>query len=305
MYTIESLKEINKTYDREHRVTQQDVDKVNGYVDLLQSTRTADKPQPGDLLRLTDKIGVYYHYARIASRKQINITGRSEIDVCHWPEAPWLNCPDPEISKYTLSICGSSYDSVPDGELTYIGTDKAYFKDWGHNGACRDGAVLFSATVNVWEYVEPNPVFPPEYTTKKWDKQTIYFKSRHKISKNDSGHTIFGNGIAFHTHEEYRIWLQTYKGVEFRGVSPDHTVVFLYRETQYYISREEWDTLDLPLDTRMCNGIILVKVRYDDENRAIHAYRFTNDGSKINRRLYCPFERAKGADLTELLELIH
>ena len=68
-------------------------------------------------------------------------------------------------------------------------------------------------------------------------------------------------------------------------------VVFTYREKGYLISKEEWKELDLPIDTRMCNGIIFVKVKYDDENHIVHTYRYTNDGSE-NWKTHKPYEIA-------------
>jgi hypothetical protein len=87
-------------------------------------------------------------------------------------------------------------------------------------------------------------------------------------------------------------------GVEFKGHWPNQTVVFLYKEHDHLISKEEWDKLDLPRDTRQCNGINLCKVRYDEENHCIHVYRFGNSGT-LDYRRYKPYELARGRNFSK------
>ena len=43
-YTVETLKPLNILYDHEHRLTQQDVDMANGYVELIERTRSEKIP---------------------------------------------------------------------------------------------------------------------------------------------------------------------------------------------------------------------------------------------------------------------
>ena len=113
--------------------------------------------------------------------------------------------------------------------------------------------------------------------------------------KNGSPYRYFGNGFAFETEKDLNAWLKTYKGVTFKGNWENQTVVFCYRASKYLISKDEWDNLNLPVDTRMCNGIIFVKVRYDDEQHIVHEYRYTNDGSD-NWRIHKPYELAREKD---------
>ena len=47
-------------YDHEHRLTQQDVDMANGYVELIERTRSEKIPQVGDRLIYVDRYGKYY-----------------------------------------------------------------------------------------------------------------------------------------------------------------------------------------------------------------------------------------------------
>lgn len=44
-YSIETLRELNVSYDREHWLTQDDVDMANNYVQLIERTRSEITPQ--------------------------------------------------------------------------------------------------------------------------------------------------------------------------------------------------------------------------------------------------------------------
>lgn len=44
-YSIETLRELNASYDREHWLTQDDVDMANNYVQLIERTRSEITPQ--------------------------------------------------------------------------------------------------------------------------------------------------------------------------------------------------------------------------------------------------------------------
>jgi predicted transcriptional regulator len=84
--------------------------------------------------------------------------------------------------------------------------------------------------------------------------------------------------------------------VGFPGYDANHSILFLYRETDKLVSRKEWDALDLPLDTRLVNGIIHVKVAYNDDAHMVTVYRFTNSGY-LDSREFGEYERAKGTAL--------
>lgn len=64
-YTVETLKPLNILYDHEHWLTQQDVDMANGYVELIERTRSEKTPQIGDRLIYVDRYGKYYGNALI------------------------------------------------------------------------------------------------------------------------------------------------------------------------------------------------------------------------------------------------
>ena len=49
-YSVETLRELNVSYDHEHGLTQKDVDMANSYVELIEQTRSEITPQIGDRL---------------------------------------------------------------------------------------------------------------------------------------------------------------------------------------------------------------------------------------------------------------
>lgn len=68
---METLKALNVSYDYDHRLTQEDTDMVNAYVELIEGTRSETTPQVGDRLIYTDRHGSHYGNALIEKpRKQ-------------------------------------------------------------------------------------------------------------------------------------------------------------------------------------------------------------------------------------------
>jgi len=76
-YTVETLKPLNVLYDREHRLTQQDVDMVNNYVELIEQTRSELTPKIGDRLVYVTEHGDYYGNARMP----LLMTGTQKKDI--------------------------------------------------------------------------------------------------------------------------------------------------------------------------------------------------------------------------------
>jgi hypothetical protein len=199
-------------------------------------------------------------------------------NICGQPNIPFIFLTDNK-NNIVCSASGGSWADIP-AKLKLIGKRKKEFKAWEHFETCSSKGVIFEATVNVWEYKEPNQ-FHGEYTTKDYDRHYIsYCADEQGNPKDASGYRYFGDGIAFFTKADYEAWRDTFRGVEFLGYSPDQTVVFLYKRIEKLVSETKFDNLDLPVDTRMCNGIIQVKVDYDDKNRTVTEYRYTNSGSK-------------------------
>lgn len=265
-YTLETLKPLNNRFLASHLfLIQWDVDMANKWVRRIEATRDQSKPMPMDTLRYYNEHGDYYRHALIASIKD----GQAEI--CEVPYTPFLYGNDKHVGG---SASGGAWTWLPVSDMVYVGQESRRFTDWGHCGACADGAVDFEATVNVWEYHAPNKLYG-EYNTKTWAKQHIQYREE----PSEFGYHWFGNGQAWKHEAEYRAWLETYKGVEFDGHWPGQKVVFHYRLVSHLISRAEWDALSLPTDTRMMNlTIIPIKYEYDDEQHQLHEYRYSNSG---------------------------
>lgn len=287
MYTLESLKPLNTVYDSEHRLDQDDVDAVNRFVELIGGTRS-EKPLPGDSIDFTDEYGHYNENTRV--RAVDDETGQLSIRVCS--HIPFIYREDNAQGFGFHNSGGGLLTSVAAVDLTYIGKREKTFAVFGHTYHPAHSAIYFQAWVNVWEYIAPNQKHPG-YSTKDWDKQYISYVEK---PADDSVYHFYGRNIAFRNSAEFKRWKATYKAVEFPGADQNHTILFLFRERSVLVSREEWDELDLPLDTRQQNGIIHVKVAYDDNAHVVTEYRFTNSGY-LDPKIIGPYERAKGVAL--------
>ena len=268
MYTKETLKRINPEYQAEHFITDSDVKMVNSWVTKIESSRDETKPMALDVLRYYTEWGEYYPHALIERVDENN----GEAYVCEQPYVPFLFTA--QNGKPGCSTSGGAWSYIPIEKMVYVGKEKRAFCDWGSCGACAHGAVDFAAEVNVWEYRDPQNRFG-EFYVNPWAREFI----DHLNEPTDLGYTIKSYGRAWKTEREYLAWLRTYKGVEFRGNWPNQTVVFYYRTGSHLLPREAWDTLELPTDTLMMNGTIMViKYEYDDENKVRHEYRYANRG---------------------------
>jgi len=288
MYTLESLKLLNTSFDSEHRLEQSDVEIVNRCVKLIERTRR-EMPCPGDNIEYTDEYGDYNKNTHILSLD--NETGRLSARIRPYAPCVCSKGDKNEVSFYPIS--GGRLASVNPAALTYISKQEKLLMVFGHCGVTGNGGVYFKTMVNSWEYISPDKKCPG-YSTKDWEKQTITYADNSSIYRyNDGQYTAFKDAV------ELQLWKNTYRAVEFPGTSPNQRTLFLYRENDKLVSRKEWDTLGLPLDTRFVNGIyrlIHVKVAYDDIAHMITTYRFTNSGY-LDAQKFGPYERAKGTEL--------
>lgn len=295
MYTVESLRQINPAYDMQYRVTQSDVDMVNKYVKAIVDSRGDTKIQVGDIVELTTAHGDYYCNAHIETYDE----EADRWSTCEQPYTPFIYFNNKGSLRCNTSE--GAWTALPNA-LKYIGKRTKAFCDFGHNGPCGGGAVHFEAEVSVWEYKEENPRYG-DYTTKDWDRFYVYYnadkpKNTHCCEdyKWSVSHQTMPH-LSFTAQKDYDAWLRTIRGVTFEGNLPNQTVVFGYKEKRHLIDKEAWLQLDLPKDTRQCNGINLVKVEYDAANHLINVYAFTNAGT-LDRLKYKPYELARGRDLT-------
>ena len=196
-----------------------------------------------------------------------------------------------EQALHFFASGGALASSIPTDALKHPGKRKKLFKVIGHGFLPTYNFITFTAEVNTWEYIAPNQRYPG-FSTKDWRIQYLSYREK----PNDDGYQYYGVNMVFRNRNEYQRWKHTYRGVEFPGEHPNHFAVFYYREQECLLSFDDWTSLNLPLDTRRCNGIIHVKVAYDDVNHMITTYRFTN-GGYLDEKQFSPFARAKGAML--------
>lgn len=275
-YTVETLIPLNAEYHIKHKVSQSDVEMANKHKTIIEASRTNDRIQLGDIVELTTQYGVFYENAHIdkwdeASRMWV---------VCETPFTPFVWHITSE-SNIKFSTGGGAWTNVPN-DIKLIGKRKKLFKIWGHCGCCESGAVSFEAEVNVWEYKHPEP-FHGEYSTKDYDRYYISHspKKEGKPSKYSIHCCRYDCDSTFDSVDDYSAWLKTFRGVEFMGYSPNQLVIFCYKRIEKLVSVDEYNVLGLPKDTRECNGVIEVKVFYDDALRTVTEYRYTNSGREL------------------------
>lgn len=243
-YDIESLKAINASYDSEHRVMQYDVDKANSYAKVIEETRNKDFPMIGDIVEYTDKYGDYYRNAHI---EQVH---DNELHIVERPYEPFITV-NVESKRYYTSTSGGAWAHIPK-KLKLIGTREKSFVDWGHCGACGNGAIRFYANVNVWECIETDS----EYTTRTHDKfymtiskQLNSHDYKYIITKGSQSHT------AFRTDEEYQAWLKTFHGIEV--IRNYNIVVWTFKQEEKCVPLKDYLKIDNAIiDSTMDNGDI-------------------------------------------------
>lgn len=276
--TKKELLKINVLYDYEHGLDDADVEMANKYINYIESTRDKKHPQTGDIIRYTTKYGDFYAKAHIDNQNDEN-----SFAVCLSPYIPFISSINEGLK---LSTSGGPWKSVKTCDLKYIGTAKKMFCDFGSCGWCANGAVNFEATVNVWEYTE-NDLLYGEYTTEYYKKMSI----RKLDEPSDFGYMIIGEGVAFKDEKDYQAFLKTYKAKVFTNPNPKTETIFMYKEINQLLSFNEWEQLkNCQIDTRLCNGsIITVKVQYNDCNKTVTVYRYSNCFEKADEIANKPY----------------
>ena len=109
-YTIETLSCINDDYIiANHGIRQRDVrdvDMVNAYIELIESSRSVSEPRPGDIIRYTDPYGTYYphpHIEYIADGKA-NTCENAYVHICR---------NDENMLGFRLVSSGGSWANLP------------------------------------------------------------------------------------------------------------------------------------------------------------------------------------------------
>ena len=234
-YDLASLLPMNRSYDREHKLRQEDVDMVNDYVAHIERTRSDKQPKIGDRVVYTSKYGDWYGNALIE---------KFEGGACSLCLDPYV----PFIWKSPLgigcSVSGGPFTSVPTAELHFVGWTEECYKDWGHCGACGNGSVAFKARVAQWSYRVPEPIYG-DLTTETWRK--LYITKRERP---DSPYLYHGDGFALRDDAEFDQFVQDFEGKVFAGYGENQFVVWCYRDVLQPLSQKEWDALDAPVSSR-------------------------------------------------------
>lgn len=237
-YGIETLKTLNVLYDREHWLTQEDVDMANHYVELIERTRSETTPQIGDRLIYLSRHGDYYGNALIDSMDE----KKGLLSICEQPYVPFVWQSEDNIR---LSVSGGAFHHVKTDDLKFNGWTEGAFKDWGHCGSCAHGSVTFTAKVPQWIYREPEPLYG-DFTTETY--------RRFYLHKDLEARNLYQSlDIAFHNEEDFRQFLQDYEGTVFKGNWKNQIVVWCFRREYVFLPLSEWEKIDVPAVERRLN----------------------------------------------------
>ena len=254
-YDVKTLLSLNESYDYDHKLTEWDVDKVNNLVKEVESSRSVTKPKAGDRLLYTSAYGDYSPEAFIEKNR------KGELFVCVGPMVPFV-----ELSEANIyyDVSGGPFTGMHEDKLKYVGTVNNYFKTWGHSGACANGAVHFLVEVNMWEYIEPEPLYG-DFTTKTWRKLFI-----NKVIDPTRDYLYKGSGLMFRNEDEYQDFLNVLCGTEFPSYDKGQLVIWCYKEELKGVSQQEWNAIDAPVTSRKIGTLPTnVKVQKDHENHSV------------------------------------
>lgn len=257
-YTVETLKKENYHFDYEHGITESDVMKVNKIIDAIENSRSTERIQVGDVVQYTNEYGEYFPHAMIT-----NIYDNTEI--CENGNM-YTNIHEGEFCHSTSRGSFSHHEMKG---FTYIGKTTRTFWTFGHNGACANGGVYFTATVNLWECNDNKEMF----STKTHDKYYLSYR------KSDSDYQYFASksgGMsdnAWRTAKEMQAWLRTKRAIVTGENTWGGAIIWTYKEVKHHCSNTEYDALNVTEDIFLMNGSKRrCKRVYDDENCIIHTY---------------------------------
>lgn len=225
-YTVETLKKENYHFDYEHGITESDVMKVNKIIDAIENSRSTERIQVGDVVQYTNEYGEYFPHAMIT-----NIYDDAEI--CENGNM-YTNIHEGEFCH---STSGGSFSHHEMKGFTYIGKTTRTFWTFGHNGACANGGVYFTATVNLWECNDNKEMF----STKTHDKYYLSYR------KSDSDYQYFASksgGMsdnAWRTAKEMQAWLRTKRAIVTGENTWGGAIIWTYKEVKHHCSNTEYD----------------------------------------------------------------
>lgn len=265
MYTLETLAEINQVYLTcgNHVLTQADVNMANRYVQLIEESRSSRIPKAGDRVIYTTDFGMYYRKAHIEKVEN------DRVNICEISSVPFIHEFEDGIR---CSSSGGGWDFVDVNRLSYLGTEKKTFCDWGGLGSQAYGKVEFEAEVSLWECKAENPLFTDEsgnqYSTKDYRYMVICYSD-----KRGEPYRYFANGRAWKSEKELQAYLKTFRAKVFNYNSCQRTIVaWLWPEKHHHVSPEGYDKINGFEDSIYENGLRRCKRVYDTENHIVNTY---------------------------------
>jgi len=207
--TLEKLKKTQPCITEYNlKVTQEDVDIYNKAVKMM--SRKPRQLAAGDIVQFSNG-------CRISPRAIIeDCKDKHHISICQSGSA-WVS----HYGKKRLSVSGGSFYDIDFDDLEYVGRDKRSFSEWGHWGACKDGAISVSIPVNVWKHksvdefkpkgnrityyqhnfldVQRNPDIKPEWIYAIWFADETDWSSTYHVAsfKNESQLKAFADKLGF------------------------------------------------------------------------------------------------------------
>lgn len=259
-YTLETLKKENELFDSYYGLDESDVEKVNRIIEMIERSRSIDVIQKYDVVEYTNEYGEYFPKATATMKRGGN------IELCENAGVHLSICD----SKLCGSVSGGAFNHHKENEFAYKGMSSNTFWTWGNAGACANGGIYFTATVNLWECNDNKEMF----STKTHDK---YYLSYRK-AENNRDYQYFAskagmNIYAWRTEEDMQAWLRTKRAVVTEKNTWGGAVIWTYKEIEHHLSDIEFDALNAQEDIFLMNGSKRrCKRVYDDKNYILHTY---------------------------------
>lgn len=234
--------------------------KVNRIIEMIERSRSIDVIQKYDVVEYTNEYGEYFPKATATMKRGGN------IELCENAGVHLSICD----SKLCGSVSGGAFNHHKENEFAYKGMSSNTFWTWGNAGACANGGIYFTATVNLWECNDNKEMF----STKTHDK---YYLSYRK-AENNGDYQYFAskagmNSYAWRTEEDMQAWLRTKRAVVTEKNTWGGAVIWTYKEIEHHLSDIEFDALNAQEDIFLMNGSKRrCKRVYDDKNYILHTY---------------------------------
>lgn len=259
-YTVEMLKKENELFDSYYGINKSDVERVNHLINMIEKSRSVESIQPYDVVEYTNEYGEYFPKATVTTKR------KEDVELC---ENAGIH-----LSIYDNELCGSAsggaFSHHKKAEFAYKGITTKTFWTWGSAGACANGGIYFTTTVNLWECNDNKEMF----STKTHDK---YYLSYRK-AENNGDYQYFASkagmgSYAWRNEKDMQAWLRTKRAVVTGENTWGGAVIWTYKEVEHHLSDIEFDALNAQEDIFLMNGSKRrCKRVYDDVNCILHTY---------------------------------